>query len=443
MIAVRTCPELKQVAIDDVRPCKNQARRHPKSQLQKLKALIRHFGQVVPIIVDDQNVIVDGHAIWRAQRELNADEVMVVTVVGRDQTDLRALRLALNRVAEEAAWDNEALRAELRELVSLSFDLDLTGFDTLEINHILEIDLPQVGEATDVIPALQQTAVSAPGDIWLCGRHRVGCGDARDAAFARQVCGSSAVMAFVDPVGNAPLGDFASGKGEPQQQDVIHGGLECNVETQFTDFLMQSLTGLKAVCTPHALIYACTDWLHIADLLATAKLCDLPLMDLCVWGKPEASDGSLYRSQHGMICILRASASQHAEKVELARHGRNRSNLWTYRATNLPASEGQELAGAPHRAPMPVTLVADAIRDATKRGAVVVDTFLGSGTTLIAAEETGRTCVGIEFNPHYLDLAIRRWQTATQQRAVHIERGETFDHCGQRVTGLSEEASRG
>jgi len=364
---------------------------------------------------------------------------MVVTMVGRDQADLRALRLALNRIAEEAVWNKDALQSELRELVNLRFDLALTGFDAIEIDHILEIDLPLLGEATDVIPALQQTAVSVPGDIWLCGRHRVGCGDARDAVFARQVCGSSAAMAFVDPVGDAPLGDFASRKGEAQQQDAIHGGLECNVETQFTDFLMQSLTGLKAVCTPHALIYACTDWPHIADLLATAKVCDLPLMDLCVWGKTEASDGSLYRSQHELICILRASAGKHAEKVELARHGRNRSNLWTYRAVNSAASEGQELAGAPARAPKPVTLVADAIRDATKRGAVVIDPFLGSGTTVIAAEETGRTCAGIEFDPHYLDLAIRRWQTATQQQAVHAERDETFDQCSHRVM----EASRG
>ena len=439
MIALRNCSELKHVAIDDVHPYKNQTRGHKKSQVEKLKALIRHFGQVVPIIVDEQNVIVDGHAIWRAQRELDADEVMVVTMVGRDQADLRALRLALNRIAEEAVWNKDALQSELRELVNLSFDLDLTGFDAIEIDHILEIDLAPVGAAT---PILQQTAVSVPGDVWLCGRHRIGCGDARDAVFARQVCGGSAAMAFFDPVGNAPLGDFASGKGQAQQQDAIEG-LECNVEKQFTDFLVQSLTGLKAVCTPHALIYACTDWPHIADLLATAKVCDLPLMDVCVWGKAEASDGSLYRSQYELICILRASAGEHAQKVELARHGRSRSNLWTYHATNSPASEGQELAGAPPRAPKPVTLVADAIRDATKRGAVVIDTFLGSGTTVIAAEETGRTCAGIEFDPRYVDLAIRRWQIATQQQALHAERDEPFDQCGPRFTSVSQGASHG
>jgi ParB-like chromosome segregation protein Spo0J len=185
-------PELKHLSIDSVHPYKNHARRHPKSQLEKLKALIRHFGQAVPIIVDEQNVIVDGHAIWQAQRELNADEVMVVTMVGRNPTDVRALRLALNRIAEETAWNKDALRSEIREFVSLSFDLDLTGFGAIEIDHILEIDLPQVSQAADVTPALQQTAVSAPGDTWLCGRHRIGCGDPCDELFAGKICGTEA-----------------------------------------------------------------------------------------------------------------------------------------------------------------------------------------------------------------------------------------------------------
>jgi ParB-like chromosome segregation protein Spo0J len=143
----------------------NHARRHPRAQVEKLKTLIRHFGQVVPIIVDEHNVIVDGHAIWQAQRELDADDVIVVTMVGRNPTDLRALRLALNRVAEEAVWNKDALRTEMRELVNLSFDLDLTGFDAIEIDHILEIDLPQVRQATNLVPVLQQTAVSIPG-MW-------------------------------------------------------------------------------------------------------------------------------------------------------------------------------------------------------------------------------------------------------------------------------------
>jgi DNA modification methylase len=395
----------------------------------------------VPIIVDEHNVIVDGHAIWQAQRELDAEEVMVVTMVGRDPTDLRALRLALNRVAEEAVWDKDALRSEMRELVSLSFDLDLTGFDTIEIDHILEIDLPQLSQVTDVTPVLQQTAVSVPGDIWLCGCHRIGCGDPRDEKFAGKICETRAGMAFVDPVDHAPIEGSATGNAPTQQQDAMLFG--CNTESALFDFLVQSLAGLKRLCTTDALLYACTDWRHLADLLAAGRDCELQLKDLCVWGKTEASPGTLYRNQHELVCIFAAGASERADNVALTRHGQKRSNLWTYRATNSLAGESDKPPTVPHRMAKPVILVADAIRDATKRGAVVIDTFLGSGTTLIAAEETGRACVGIERDPRYVDLAIRRWQTATQQQAVHIERGETFDHCGQRVTGLSEEASRG
>jgi DNA modification methylase len=151
---------------------------------------------------------------------------------------------------------------------------------------------------------------------------------------------------------------------------------------------------------------------------------------------------TLYRNQHELVCIFAASAGERAD-IALSRHGQKRSNLWTYRATNSLAGESDEPPTAPRGRAKPVTLVTDAIRDATKRGAVVLDTFLGSGTTLIAAQETGRVCVGIEHDPRYVDLAIRRWQCATQQQAFHAERGETFDHCGHRVTGFSQEASRG
>jgi len=430
---LRNCPELKHLAIDRVHPCTNHARRHPKSQLEKLKALIRHFGQVVPIIVDEQNTIVDGHAIWQAQRELGADEVIVLTMVGRNPTDVRALRLALNRVAEESAWDKVILRSEMRELVSLSFDLDLTGFDAIEIDHILEIDLPQVSRASDATAALHQTAVSAPGDIWLCGRHRIGCGDPRDTLFARKVCQTSAAMAFLDLTYNTNT--------STQEKDATPFG--CDTEIAFVGLLVQSLTCLKALCARDALIYAGIDWRQIADLLAAGRACELSLEDLCVWGKTEASVGTLYRSQHELVCIFAASASELPDKVALSRRGQKRSNLWTYRAPTSVASENDERPIAPGGPAKPVALVADAIRDATKRGAVVLDTFLGSGTTLIAAQETGRVCVGIEHDPRHVDLAIRRWQCATQQQARHAGRGETFDHCGRHVIGPSQEVPRG
>jgi hypothetical protein len=430
---LRNCPELKYMPIDSVCPYKNHARRHAKAQLEKLKALIRHFGQVVPIIVDEQNVIVDGHAIWQAQRELNADEVMVVTMVGRNPTDVRALRLALNRVAEETVWDKGVLRSELRELVTLSFDLNLTGFNVIEIDHILEIDLPQVIGASDAMPALQQTAVSAPGDIWLCGRHRIGCGDPRDTLFARKVCATRAAMAFLD-IAYSP-------NTSTQQHDATPFG--CDTEIAFVDFLAQSLTCLRALCAGGALIYAGIDWRQIADLLAVGRACGLHLEDLCVWGKTEATVGMLYRSQHELVCIFAASASDRAGNVKLSRHGQKRSNLWTYRASTCVAAENDERPIAPRGPVKPVALVADAMRDATKRGAVIVDTFLGSGTTLIAAEKTGRICVGIEHDPRHVDLAIRRWQRTTQQRARHADRDETFDRYSRQVIGDRQEVLRG
>jgi hypothetical protein len=223
-------------------------------------------------------------------------------------------------------------------------------------------------------------------------------------------------MAFVDPFDHAPIEGLVTGKAPTEPQDAILFG--CNIEIAFVDCLVQSLTGLKGLCAADALVYACTDWLHIADLLAAGRACELPLKDLCVWGKTEASPGTLYRSQHELVCIFAARASERAGNVALSRHGQKRSNLWTYRVPNSLASASDAPPTVPRGAAKPVTLVADAIRDATNRGAVVLDTFLGSGTTLIAAQETGRVCVGIEHDPRYVDLAIRRWQQATQQQGA-------------------------
>ncbi len=334
------------------------------------------------------------------------------------------MRLALNRVAEEAVWKDGALRAELRELVDLGFDLDLTGFDGIEIDHLLEIDLSQNARAdANAFPDLQDKAVSAPGDIWVCDRHRVGCGESGDELFVRKVCGSgSAAMAFIDLLDSAAIGQVLSEESGGHQTALIRSGLEMRITS--------SINVLKTVYAKDALIYALIHWQRLSEMLDTSKACGLSLRDVCVWAKPEASMGCLYRDQHELICIFQTGVGEDGCKAKLNRHGRKRSNLWTYRGPNLQVGEAIEPARGVIK---PAVLVADAIRDATKRGAVVIDTFLGCGTTMIAAEQTARTCIGIERDPLYVDVAIRRWQQHSQSSAVHAERGERFDDVAQRV----------
>ena len=207
-------------------PYGRQLRRHDRRKINKLKKLIGHFGQVAPIIIDANGVIIDGHAVWQAMRELGSGDIATITVAGRSDPEIKALRLALNRLTAEAAWDNQELRAEFEDLISLSFDLDLTAFDTAEIDHVLELDLPNanVVEDEEQIPAVQAQAVSKLGDIWNCGDHRLGCGDAHDGDFVARVRdGVLADVCFTDPPYNVPIAGFVSGKGRNQHREFVQG----------------------------------------------------------------------------------------------------------------------------------------------------------------------------------------------------------------------------
>ncbi|HEY8006121.1 MAG TPA: DNA methyltransferase [Methylocella sp.] len=444
MYPLRNSTDWQTFAIGQIKPYPGHARNHNKHQIEKLKNLIRHFGQVVPIVVDRDGIIIDGHAVWTAMCELESGEITAVVVANRTDPEIKALRLALNRIPRDAAWDDERLREELEQLVSLSFDLDLTGFDAVEIDHLLEVDVPKLNVVEDgeEIAAPQEPAISAVGDIWICGRHRIGCGDARDQAFIDRISGGlRASMSFVDPPYNVPIAGFVSGKGRVQHREFVQGAGELSPD-QFTTFLVESLSVLKHSTTDAALIYACMDWRHIYELLTAGRQCALELYNLCIWAKTNAGMGSLYRSQHELICVFKAGPTKPINNVDLGRHGRNRSNLWSYRGLNSFGADRAELL-ASHPTVKPVLMIADAIRDVTRRGSTVLDTFMGSGSTIMAAEETGRVGIGIDLDPLYVDVAVRRWQAYTRRDALHAETGKPFDDRAKRLASQSQEERHG
>jgi hypothetical protein len=278
-------------------------------------------------VIDANSVIVDGHAVCRAMRELGSGEIAAIVVAGRSDPEIKALRLALNRLAAEAVWDNRELRAAFEDLISLSFDLDLTAFNAAEIDHILDLDLPKANVVEEQIPSVHAQPVSKPGDIWVCGDHRLGCGNAHDSGLvARVSAGVPADACFTDPPYNLPIDGFVSGKGRNQHREFVQGTGEMSAD-QFTDFLSVALKVLQESCTASALIYACMDWRHLYELLSAGKRCELELCNICVWAKSNAGMGSLYRSQHELICVFKAGAEAHPNNIELGCHGRNRSNL--------------------------------------------------------------------------------------------------------------------
>ena len=418
----------QRVPIDSLKPYAKILRHHPRSQLTTIRRSLAHYGQVIPILVSATYEIIDGHLICEALKANGDSEVLVGVVNHLTPAQIRGLRLQLNRSAMDAVWDKHQLRTELQELLDLSFDLDLTAFPAQEIEFVLNLDMPSanVGEDQADIPPVDDHPVTRRGDIFQLDQHRLGCGDARDRAFVERVLGGVKADAnFVDPPYNVRIDGFASGKGRHRHREFVQGAGELS-ETEYFTFLRDSLVVLKESSTPSAIVFACVDWRHILEITAAGRNVGLPLLNICVWAKTNAGMGSLYRSQHELICVFKAGNESHRNNVELGRFGRNRSNLWTYPGMTAFGKDRDELLRS-HPTVKPVALISDAIRDVTKRGDVVLDTFSGSGSVLIAAEETGRKCRAVELDPLYVDVAIRRWQKVVGRDAVLERTGERFN----------------
>jgi DNA modification methylase len=397
-------------AVGDLIPDPRNARTHPKRQIDQLKASIQEFGFTNPILADPEGHIVAGHGRLQAARAMGLTEVPTIILSGLSETQKRALRIADNKIALNAGWDLEILQLELSELASLDVDIDptLTGFSTGEIDVILT----SAGDPDDeVIPPVPTTPRTKPGDVWILGDHRVGCGDGRDTGFLQRVIGHEARVdaAFLDPPYNVRIGGHAVSAGSHREFAMASGEMS---EAEFRSFLADSLGAAARCSRDGAVHFVCMDWRHMDSVPAVGSTIYGELLNLCIWNKSNAGMGSLYRSKHELVFVYRVGTARHLNMVELGKHGRNRTNVWDYASVNsLRGSRREDLAL--HPTVKPTGLVADAIQDVTRRGDLVLDLFLGSGTTLMAAERTGRRFRGLDIDPAYVDVAIERWSART------------------------------
>ena len=411
---------------------------HSRAQQRKIAAFTRSFGPLRPILIAPDGRIIDGVALAQTLKDQGYDEVPVVVVHGRSPEELRLIRLGLNRLAEDASWNKAALATEFRELLALSFDVELAGFDTVEIDMALAIE-DEMGsaEVEDAPPAPRAGAtVAQVGDLWRLREHRLVCGDARDpAALARLMGEDRARMVFTDPPYNVAIDGFVAGRGRHREFAMASGEMS---ESEFVAFLTDALSALTPHLVDGAILDVCMDWRHSAEVLAAIAAAGLSLMNLCVWAKTNAGMGTFYRSQHELVWIAKYGSATHTNTFELGQKGRSRSNLWTYRGMNAVGGERDELIKL-HPTVKPAALVADAIKDVSARGEIVLDPFLGSGTTLIAAERTGRRGYGLELDPAYADVILRRYQAETGIVPVLADTGERFD---EREAALPVEEAR-
>ena len=397
-------------ALDTVLPDPRNARTHPKRQIEQICSSIAAFGFTNPILIDEGGVIIAGHGRLRAAREMGLTEVPTIALLGLGDAKKRALRLADNKIALNAGWDVEILKLELAELAVLDVDIDLslTGFSSGEIDVVLN-GTPDPDD--ELIPAVRAEPRTRTGDIWQLGEHRIGCGDGRDVAFLQKIIGDVQAIdaAFLDPPYNVKINGHANAKGRHREFEMASGEMTTSA---FRTFLADTLGACAAVSRDGAVHFVCMDWRHMADVEAIGTEVYGSLLNICVWNKSNAGMGSLYRSKHEMVFVYKVGSAAHVNAVELGRHGRYRTNVWDYPSVNsLQGSRREDLDM--HPTVKPVALVADALCDVTRRGDLVLDIFLGSGTSLIAAERVGRRFCGLDIDPAYVDVAIDRWVAVT------------------------------
>lgn len=435
-----------QRPIAELRPYEHNSRSHSVAGITKLKASVARFGFVTPILIDSQGTIIAGHGRYEAARALGLATVPTVTADHLSPAEVRALRIADNRLAELSEWNEATLRIEFADLMALNldgaldFDLDITGFELPQIDILMTADDHPATDPAETVeaPDPDKPAVTRPGDLWILGQHRIFCGDALAAeSYARVLQGDEPQMVFTDPPYNVPIqGHVRSGSGGAHREFAMASG-EMS-DSEFRTFLGKVIMQLLACLPKGGIAMICMDWRHVEELIAAGKAGGFELINLCVWNKTNGGMGSLYRSKHELVCVFRKPGAPHINNVALGRHGRNRTNVWDYAGVNsFGATRDADLAD--HPTVKPTALVADALMDVSHRGDVVLDAFGGSGATLLAAEKTGRRARLIELDPAYVDVALRRWQAMTGQAAVHAESGESFD-LRQAATVSLEEA---
>jgi DNA modification methylase len=428
--------EVEMIDLSSLRPYAKNARRHSRAQIKQIAKSIEAFGFTNPILVSDDLEILAGHGRVAAAQLIGMKQAPIVRLSNLSLAERKAYALADNKLALNAGWDREILAIELQGLIDLGFDVETTGFALGEIEIILEEAAesapndPSDGAEDEPFP-VRDAAASHSGDVWRMGRHRLICGDARDKAAYQALLDNERVdLIFTDPPYNVPIDGHVCGSGRIRHREFAMGVGEMS-SAEFTAFLQQTLGAAAERCRDGAIAFVCMDWRHAEELIAAGKVVFIELKNLCVWNKSNAGMGTFYRSKHELVFVFKKGTAPHVNSFGLGETGRPRSNVWDYPgASSIGPSRMEEFAM--HPTVKPARLVADAIKDCSRRGDLVLDPFGGSGTSLIAAEKTGRSARLIEYDPAYCDTILRRFERLTGKQALLSETVETFEDVEQR-----------
>ena len=412
-------PELRLVlrAIDRLRAARRRVRKTSAAQITRIANAIARLGFCLPILITADDEIIDGHERVEAAKQLGFTEITCVVIDHLDDEEIRVLRIALNRIAEKGSWDFDELRLEFKELIELGAPIELSGFELPEIDIVLAEEEPPALEEGEVEVDPEREQVTQPGDVWALGEHLIACGDARDQAVAAflfadgrkaQLIGTDVPfnVAIENNVTRSGHKEFAMASGEMSREEFIEFNL-----AWFSVWLQHLVDG--------GLFASFIDWRSVEIILAVGRMLGLELLNLIVWNKSKGGMGSMWRSQHELFPVFKAGRAPHRNNIQLGRFGRDRSNVWSYPGATTMGSDAREGLKS-HPTVKPVSMLQDALLDMTNVGDIVVDPFLGSGSTLIACEKSGRICRAVEIDPGFVDVAIRRWIDLTGKTPVLI-----------------------
>lgn len=424
--------------ISSLKPYPGNARTHSLKQLKQIAASIERFGFTNPVLVSDSMEIIAGHGRVEAAKLLDWKSVPTLELSHMTAEQRRAYVIADNKLALNAGWDKEVLAIELQSLLDLEFDLGTLGFEIAEIDFILDgarqSDSSAEDDDDDRLPPLAEKSICQTGDLWTLGRHRLICGDTLDASVLSTLMGDElADMAFLDPPYNVAVDGHVCGKGAVKHREFAYASGEMS-RREFTEFLSVSLGNVAGSLRDGAIAFVCMDWRHMQEMLDAGHAAFDELKNLVVWNKTNGGMGTFYRSKHELIFVFKKGSAEHVNSFGLGDTGRYRTNVWDYAGiSSIGPNRNKELAM--HPTVKPVELIADAMRDCSKRGNVILDGFGGSGSTLIAAEKVGRRARLVEYDRHYCDTIIRRWENYTGKLALHSISKKSFQELFLAETG--------
>jgi len=394
--------EVTYLRTTSLKPDPRNPRVHIDKQVRQIAQSIESFGFNVPLLIDDKQQVIAGHGRLMAARKMGWDTVPTIKLGHLTESQRMAFLIADNKLTENSSWDERMLGEQLKILseLELDFNLETIGFEVPEIDLLIDglNTVPEV-DPDDRLPELSDCAVTASGDLWQLGKHRVLCGNSLAAdSYERLMQGERADLLITDPPYNVVIDGHATGNGAIRHREFAMASGEMS-SVEFTDFLRKAMIAARAHSASGSLAYYFMDWRHMTEILSAGRGVYSDLLNLCVWAKSNGGMGSFYRSAHELVFLFKNGTGSHRNNVQLGKFGRYRTNVWNYPGANTFSRSDEGNLLALHPTPKPVALIADAIKDCTARGDLVLDPFLGSGTAVIAAERSAAEVARLKAVP--------------------------------------------